>query len=184
MYTEQLIDHFNNPRNVGCFPDADGIGTIGDPDCGDFIRIYIRVKNNRISEIVFEACGCPASIATTSVLTVLAEDKTLDQAFSISEMDIVRALGGLPDPKIHCSNLGAAALRQATGQSGTDGLLPIQKQIYDYIKDNKMVTRDQVVNALNIPDWELEKQIAVLRHCELVKGKKVEGNVYLVLFNE
>ncbi len=113
MYTEKLIDHFNNPRNVGCLNDADGTGTIGDPDCGDFIRIYIRVKGDRLSEVVFEACGCPASIATTSVLTELAEGKTLDQAFAISEMDIVRALNGLPDPKIHCSNLGAAALRQA-----------------------------------------------------------------------
>ncbi len=113
MYTQQVIDHFNNPRNVGAIPDADGIGTIGDPDCGDFIRIYIRVKNDRLEEVVFEACGCPASIATTSILTELAQGKTVDQAFAITEMDIVRALGGLPDPKIHCSNLGAAALRQA-----------------------------------------------------------------------
>jgi len=113
MYTQNLIDHFQNPRNVGCLEDADGVGTVGDPECGDFIRIYIRVKNNRLKEVLFEACGCPASIATTSVLTELALDKSLDQAFIISEMDVVRALGGLPDPKIHCSNLGAAALRQA-----------------------------------------------------------------------
>lgn len=113
MYTQQLLDHFNNPRNVGIIENADGIGTVGDPECGDFIRIYIRVKNNRLAEVTFEACGCPASIATTSVLTELAEGKTPDQAFCISEMDVVRALGGLPDPKVHCSNLGAAALRQA-----------------------------------------------------------------------
>lgn len=113
MYTQNLIDHFQNPRNVGRLEEADGVGTVGDPDCGDFIRIYIRVKNDRLEEVLFEACGCPASIATTSVLTELAVGKTTERAFAITEMDVVRALGGLPDPKIHCSNLGAAALRQA-----------------------------------------------------------------------
>jgi nitrogen fixation protein NifU and related proteins len=113
MYTPQLIDHFTNPRNVGIIADADGIGTIGDPECGDFVRIYIKVKADRLHDIAFEVCGCPASIATTSVLTELAAGKTLDQAFCITEMDVVRALGGLPEPKIHCSNLGTAALRQA-----------------------------------------------------------------------
>lgn len=113
MYTERLIEHFTNPRNVGVIENADGMGIVGDPECGDFIRIYIRVKKDRIEEVTFEACGCPASIATTSVLTELAEGKTLDQAFMITEMDVVRALNGLPDPKIHCSNLGTAALRQA-----------------------------------------------------------------------
>ncbi|MGM0689047.1 MAG: iron-sulfur cluster assembly scaffold protein [Bacillota bacterium] len=113
MYTPQLIDHFNNPRNVGAIADADGIGTVGDPDCGDFIRIYIRVKENRLEGLAFEACGCPASIATTSVLTELAIGKTLNEALSIKGLDVVNALGGLPDPKIHCSNLGTTALQQA-----------------------------------------------------------------------
>lgn len=95
-------------------------------------------------------------------------------------------MGALQAPKTCdvAATQHAVKHRQATGQSGTDGLLPIQKQIYDYIKENEMVTRDQVMNALNIPDWELEKQIAVLRHCELVKGKKVEGSIYLVLFDK
>ena len=113
MYTQNLLDHFQNPRNVGRLDDADGVGTVGDPDCGDFIRIYIRVKNDHLQEVLFEACGCPAAIATTSALTELAMGKTLERAFAISEMDVVRALGGLPDPKIHCSNLGAAALHAA-----------------------------------------------------------------------
>ncbi len=113
MYTPQLIDHFTNPRNVGTITDADGVGTVGDPDCGDFIRIYIRVQANHLKELAFEACGCPASIATTSVLTELAVGKTLKEALSINGMDVVKALGGLPDPKIHCSNLGTAALQQA-----------------------------------------------------------------------
>lgn len=94
-------------------------------------------------------------------------------------------MGALQAPKTCdvAATQHAVKHRQSTGQTGTEGLLPIQKQIYDYISDNEMVTREQVMESLGIPDWELEKQIAVLRHCELVKGKKVEGKVYLVLFN-
>lgn len=113
MYSSKVIDHFSNPRNAGCLPDADGVGTIGDPDCGDFVRIYIRVRANRLREVTFEICGCPASIATTSVLTEMASGKTLDEAVSIAEKDVVDALAGLPEAKVHCSNLGVAALRLA-----------------------------------------------------------------------
>lgn len=112
-YTLQLLDHFQNPRNAGVISDADGVGTIGDPDCGDYVRIYIRVKKERLNDISYEVCGCPASIATTSVLTELAKGKTLEEALLIDEMDIVKALGDLPASKVHCSNLGTAALFQA-----------------------------------------------------------------------
>ncbi len=95
-------------------------------------------------------------------------------------------MGALQAPKTCdvAATQHATKHRQAAGQTGTEGLLPIQKKIYEYIQDKGQVTRDQVVEALDIPDWELEKQIAVLRHCELVKGRKVDGNVYLVLFND
>lgn len=95
-------------------------------------------------------------------------------------------MGALQTPKTCdvAATQHATKHRKAAGQSGTEGLLPIQKQIHDYIKEKGRVTRDQVTKELNIPDWELEKQIAVLRHCELVKGKKVDGNVYLVLFDD
>lgn len=110
MYTEKLIDHFQNPRNVGSIPDADGVGTIGDPECGDFLRLYIKVKEDRLSEIKFEVFGCPAAIATTSVLTEVALGKKLAEVFKITEQDIADALGGLPEAKMHCSNLGTGAL--------------------------------------------------------------------------
>ncbi len=113
MYSAQVIDHFINPRNTGIIPDADGIGTIGDPDCGDFVRIFIRVRANRLREVSFEICGCPASIATTSILTEMVIGKTLDETVAITEADVVNALAGLPEAKIHCSNLSTAALRQA-----------------------------------------------------------------------
>ncbi|MGI5875276.1 MAG: iron-sulfur cluster assembly scaffold protein [Dethiobacteria bacterium] len=113
MYTDLVIDHFINPRNAGQIERPDGVGTVGDPSCGDYLRIYIRVKGNRISEIKFEIFGCPAAIATSSMLTELAKGKDLDEALKITDMDVVKALGGLPNPKIHCSNLGASALHQA-----------------------------------------------------------------------
>jgi nitrogen fixation protein NifU and related proteins len=110
VYTEKLLDHFQNPRNVGSLPDADGVGTLGDPDCGDFLCVYIKVKEDRLTEIKFEVYGCPAAIATTSVLTELALGKTLEEVFRITDQDIADALGGLPEVKMHCSNLGTVAL--------------------------------------------------------------------------
>ncbi|MGE5485289.1 MAG: iron-sulfur cluster assembly scaffold protein [Ignavibacteriales bacterium] len=113
MYNDLLIDHFINPRNVGRLPDPDGVGSTGDPSCGDFLRIYIRIREQRIEDISFEVFGCPAAIATSSILTEMARGMTLDQALDLADNDIVEALGGLPEHKIHCSNLGAKALHEA-----------------------------------------------------------------------
>ena len=113
MYNEILIEHFINPRNAGLLTKPDGVGTMGDPDCGDFLRIFIQVENDCISDIKFEVSGCPAAIATSSVLTQLAMGQSLDEALKISDLDIIKEIGGLPDPKIHCSNLGAGALHEA-----------------------------------------------------------------------
>lgn len=113
MYSENVIDHFLNPRNAGSLAKPDGVGTMGDPSCGDYLCIYINVEDNRIVEIKFAISGCPAAIATSSILTELAKGKTLAEAIELKDADIVEALGGLPDPKIHCSNLGAAALHAA-----------------------------------------------------------------------
>jgi nitrogen fixation NifU-like protein len=101
------------PRNVGESTNPDGIGTVGDPACGDFLRICIKVEDNRLVDIKFKVYGCPAAIATSSILTEMAKGKTLDEAIEITEMDVVKALGDLPDPKIHCSNIGTEALRRA-----------------------------------------------------------------------
>lgn len=113
MYSDKVIDHFLNPRNVGCIEDPDGVGTLGDPSCGDQLRIYIKVEDSCISEIKFEIFGCPAAIATSSVLTELAKGKSLDEALKITDMDVIKALDGLPELKEHCSNLGAEALHEA-----------------------------------------------------------------------
>ena len=113
MYNANVIDHFLNPRNAGYIADADGVGILGDPSCGDYLRIYIKVKEERIDDIKFEIYGCPAAIATSSILTELAKGKTLQEAMEITDMDVIKSLGELPDAKIHCSNLGAGALHLA-----------------------------------------------------------------------
>lgn len=93
--------------------DADGVGTMGDPGCGDFLRIYIKASGERLERVTFEVFGCPAAIATTSILTELVTGLTLEEALAVTDRDIAEALGGLPDPKMHCSNLGTAALHRA-----------------------------------------------------------------------
>ena len=112
-YTDTVIEHFMCPRNVGIIKDANGEGIIGDPGCGDSLCIYIKVKNNIIDDISFLVFGCPASIATSSMTTELVKGKTIEQALKLTEDDIVNALGGLPENKKHCSNLGVKALRKA-----------------------------------------------------------------------
>lgn len=113
MYSDLVMDHFTNPRNVGEIPDADGIGTEGNPVCGDIMRIYIKVKDDRIEDIKFKTFGCGAAIATSSMVTEMVKGKTLDEAMQISNKAVAEALGGLPANKMHCSNLAADALHKA-----------------------------------------------------------------------
>ena len=113
MYSEKVMDHFRNPRNVGEIPDADGVGSVGNPVCGDVMTIYIKVKDDRITDIKFKTFGCGAAIATSSMITELAKGKTLDEAIKITREDVADSLGGLPPIKMHCSNLAADALREA-----------------------------------------------------------------------
>jgi nitrogen fixation NifU-like protein len=113
MYSEKVIEHFRNPRNVGEIPDADGVGTVGNPVCGDLMTIYIKVKDDRIVDLKFKTFGCGAAIATSSMTTELARGKTLDEALKITRSDVADNLGGLPPIKMHCSNLAADALHAA-----------------------------------------------------------------------
>jgi len=113
MYSEKVLDHFKNPRNVGELKDADGEGTVGNPVCGDMMTMYIKVKNNKIEDVKFKTFGCGAAIATSSMTTELAKGKTLDEALKISRQDVADALDGLPPVKMHCSNLAADALHEA-----------------------------------------------------------------------
>jgi len=113
MYSEKVMEHFANPRNVGEIPDADGVGEVGNPDCGDIMKIYIKVKDNIIEDIKFKTFGCGAAIATSSMVTEMAKGKSLEEALKLSNKQVAEALGGLPPIKMHCSNLAADALQAA-----------------------------------------------------------------------
>ncbi len=113
MYSEKVMEHFKNPRNAGEIKDADGVGTVGNPVCGDMMTIYIKVKDDRIEDIKFKTFGCAAAIATSSMITELAKGKTIEEAEKITRDDVAKELDGLPPVKIHCSNLAADALKAA-----------------------------------------------------------------------
>jgi nitrogen fixation NifU-like protein len=113
MYSEKVKDHFMNPRNMGEMDDPDGIGTVGNPVCGDMMKIFIRVEDGRVADIKFQTFGCAAAIATSSMITELAMGKTLDQAMAITRDEVATELDGLPKIKMHCSNLAADGLHAA-----------------------------------------------------------------------
>jgi nitrogen fixation protein NifU and related proteins len=113
MYSEKVMQHFKKPQNMGEIPDADGVGSVGNPTCGDLMTMYIKVKDNRIEDVKFKTYGCGAAIATSSMTTELAKGKTIDEAMNISRASVAESLGGLPPVKMHCSNLAADALHAA-----------------------------------------------------------------------
>jgi nitrogen fixation NifU-like protein len=128
VYSEKVLEHFRNPRNVGELENPDGIGVEGNPVCGDLMEIHIRVEDDRITDIKFKTFGCGSAIATSSMVTELAKGKTLDEALQITRQTVADELDGLPKQKMHCSNLAADALhkaiedyrkKQAEGPSGT-----------------------------------------------------------------
>ena len=112
-YTEKVMDHFRNPRNMGEIKNPDGFGKVGNPKCGDVMAVYIKVKDEIIVDIKFKTYGCTAAIATSSILTELAKGKNIEEALKITRDDVANELGGLPAIKLHCSNLAADALREA-----------------------------------------------------------------------
>jgi len=113
MYSDKVMDHFQNPRNVGEIPDADGIGEEGNPRCGDIMKLWIKVRDGRIVDAKFKTFGCGAAIATSSMITEMVIGKTLEEAEQITNEAVAEALDGLPPVKMHCSNLAADALKKA-----------------------------------------------------------------------
>jgi len=113
MYTDIVMDHFSNPRNAGVIEDADGVGEVGNPVCGDMMTFYIKVKDDRIEDVKFQTFGCVAAIAVSSMVTEMAMGKELDEVQQITNQKVAETLGGLPKNKLHCSNLGAEALSLA-----------------------------------------------------------------------
>ncbi len=113
VYSEKVMEHFTNPRNVGKIADADGIGEVGNPICGDVLTFYVKVKDDRITDVKFKTFGCGAAIAVSSMVSEMAKSKKIEEALKITNKLIAEELGGLPPNKLHCSNLGADALHKA-----------------------------------------------------------------------
>ena len=113
MYSEKVMDHFTNPRNVGEIPDADAVGEVGNAKCGDIMKIYMKIENDVIVDIKFQTFGCASAIATSSMATELIKGKTVEEALELSNKAVVEALDGLPPAKVHCSVLAEEAIKAA-----------------------------------------------------------------------
>jgi len=124
IYTKNVMDHFMNPRNVGEIEDADGIGEVGNAKCGDIMRMYLKIKDGVIEDIRFKTFGCGAAIASSSMATEMVKGKSLEDALKVTNKDVIAALGGLPDAKIHCSVLAEEAIRDAVNNYRNKNSLP------------------------------------------------------------
>lgn len=113
LYTETVMDHFTHPRNVGEIPDADGVGEVGNAKCGDIMKMYLKIKDDRIEDVKFETFGCGSAIASSSMATEMIKGKTIDQALAVTNRQVVDALGGLPAHKLHCSVLAEESIKSA-----------------------------------------------------------------------
>ena len=113
LYTETVMDHFTHPRNVGEIPDADGVGEVGNAKCGDIMKMYLKIKDNRIEDAKFETVGCGSAIASSSMATELIKGKTIEEALAVTNKQVVDALGGLPAYKLHCSVLAEESIKAA-----------------------------------------------------------------------
>ena len=113
LYTDIVMDHFMHPRNVGEIPDADGVGEVGNAKCGDIMKMYLKIKDNKIEDVKFETFGCGSAIASSSMATELIKGKTIDEALAVTNKQVVDALGGLPAYKLHCSVLAEESIKAA-----------------------------------------------------------------------
>ena len=113
LYTETVMDHFTHPRNVGEIPDADGVGEVGNAKCGDIMKMYLKIKDDRIEDVKFETFGCGSAIASSSMATELIKGKTFEEALAVTNKQVVDALGGLPAYKLHCSVLAEESIKAA-----------------------------------------------------------------------
>ncbi len=159
IYSEKVMEHFQNPRNVGVLKDADGVGQVGNPVCGDMMTFYIKVKDNWIEDVKFQTFGCGAAIAVSSMVSEMAKGKTLEEAMKITNKNVAEELGGLPKNKLHCSNLGADALHEA--------IKDYKQKIKQ--KDKKKEKRASTNDSLHCPycDGPLEGMEAFCQQCQV-----------------
>ena len=136
-YSEKVIEHYTNPRNVGKIENASGIGEVGNPVCGDIMKMFIKVENNIIVDVKFKTFGCGAAISTSSISTEMIKGKTIEEALKLKNTDVVNSLGGLPKVKIHCSVLAEEAIHQA---------------IADYYRKEGKLTEEEIKRKCNLKE--------------------------------
>ena len=130
-YSEKVLDHFTNPRNVGEIPDADGVGTVGNPKCGDFMKMFLKIEDGVIVDCKFKTFGCGAAIATSSMATELIKGKTIEEALKLTNKAVVEALDGLPAVKIHCSVLAEEAVKSAVADYYKRNNIPFDAKLLE-----------------------------------------------------
>ena len=136
-YSERVVDHYTNPRNVGKIEEASGIGEVGNPVCGDIMKMFIKVENNIITDVKFKTFGCGAAIATSSISTEMIKGKTIEEALNLKNTDVVNELGGLPPVKLHCSVLAEEAIHEA---------------IADYLRKDGKLTEEEIKKKCNLKE--------------------------------
>lgn len=134
-YDEKVIEHYSNPRNVGDIKDASGVGEVGNPVCGDIMKMYLKIENDVITDVKFKTFGCGAAIASSSVSTEMIKGKTIDEALQLTNKDVINELGGLPPVKLHCSVLAEEAIRNA---------------IADYFRKEGKMTEEQITEKCKL----------------------------------
>ena len=135
LYTETVMDHFRNPRNVGELPDANGVGEVGNAKCGDIMKMYLKIKDDRIEDVKFETFGCGSAIASSSIATEMIKGKTVEEALALTNKEVVDALGGLPAHKLHCSVLAEEAVKSAVQDYYERSNIPYDKSKFPKLED-------------------------------------------------
>ncbi len=135
LYTDIVMDHFTHPRNVGEIPNADGVGEVGNAKCGDIMKMYLKIKDNVIEDVKFETFGCGSAIASSSMATELVKGKTIEEALSLTNKQVVDALGGLPAHKLHCSVLAEEAIKSAVKDYYDRNNIPYDKSKFPACDD-------------------------------------------------
>ena len=135
LYTETVMDHFTHPRNVGEIPDADGVGEVGNAKCGDIMKMYLKIKDDRIEDVKFETFGCGSAIASSSMATELIKGKTIEEALAVTNKQVVDALGGLPAYKLHCSVLAEESIKAAVKNYYDRNNIPYDKSKFPACDD-------------------------------------------------
>ena len=140
-YSEKVVEHYTNPRNVGKIEDASGIGEVGNPVCGDIMKMFIKVEDDRIVDVKFKTFGCGAAIATSSIATEMIKGKTIEEALKLKNTDVVNTLGGLPPVKLHCSVLAEEAIHEA---------------IANYYRKEGKLTEEEIKEKCNLKEHHCE----------------------------